>query len=241
MRGGDARRVIIFHRQRRHRQDYNYEGLITRLMTRRRSTGSGKVFVTASTGAAAVLCRGTTLHSFAGIGHGKESTQQLIMKLSKAARKRWGQCSTLVIDEISMIDGTLLDKIDAVGRSARGDYSKPFGGVQVIVSGDFMQLPPVKRNRFAFEADVWPTAFGANQFCLTRVFRQRDQSAVSLLNGPVLAAPRPCDAPSNHGARPRIGRRHRADELFALNAQVDAVNKQRLWSSAALRRLLARY
>ena len=76
------------------------KALITRLMTRRRSTGSGKVFVTASTGAAAVLCRGTTLHSFAGIGHGKESTQQLIMKLSKAARKRWGQCSTLVLSLI---------------------------------------------------------------------------------------------------------------------------------------------
>ena len=84
----------------------------------------------------------------------------LIAKLSKAARKRWGQASTLVIDEISMIDGTLLDKIDAVGRAARGS-SRPFGGVQVIVCGDFMQLPPVKVSRFAFEADVWPTAFGS--------------------------------------------------------------------------------
>ena len=207
------------------------KALITRLMTRRRSTGSGKVFVTASTGAAAVLCRGTTLHSFAGIGHGKESTQQLIMKLSKAARKRWGQCSTLVIDEISMIDGTLLDKIDAVGRSARGDYSKPFGGVQVIVSGDFMQLPPVKRTKFAFEADVWPTAFGTNQFCLTRVFRQRDQSFVSLLNElrvgraseatcATLKATEARGLTAVNGIEPT--------KLFARNVDVDAVNKRKL-------------
>ena len=207
------------------------KALITRLMTRRRSMGGGKVFVTASTGAAAVLCRGTTLHSFAGIGHGKESTQQLIMKLSKAARKRWGQCSTLVIDEISMIDGTLLDKIDAVGRSARGDYSKPFGGVQVIISGDFMQLPPVKATRFAFEADVWPTAFGSNQFCLTRVFRQRDQSFVSLLNELRVgrASPATCAKLQATAARGLTAVNGiEPTKLFARNVDVDAVNKRKL-------------
>ena len=200
--------------------------LITRLTTHRR----GKVFVTASTGAAAVLCRGTTLHSFAGIGLGKESTERLIMKLSKTARKRWGQCSTLVIDEISMIDGTLLDKIDAVGRAARGS-SRPFGGVQVIVCGDFMQLPPVKVSRFAFEADVWPTAFGANQFCLTRVFRQSDQSFVSLLNelrvgraSPATCATLQATVARGLGAIDGI----EPTKLFARNVQVDAINKQRL-------------
>jgi ATP-dependent DNA helicase PIF1 len=200
--------------------------LITRLTER----GSGKVFVTASTGAAAVLCRGTTLHSFAGIGLGKESAERLIMKLSKAARKRWGQASTLVIDEISMIDGTLLDKIDAVGRAARRS-SRPFGGVQVIVSGDFMQLPPVKVSRFAFEADVWSTAFGANQFCLTRVFRQHDQSFVSLLNelrvgraSPATCATLQATVARGLGAVDGI----EPTKLFARNVQVDAINKQRL-------------
>ena len=200
--------------------------LITRLPQR----GRGKVFVTASTGAAAVLCRGTTLHSFAGIGLGKESTGMLIAKLSKAARKRWGQASTLVIDEISMIDGTLLDKIDAVGRAARGS-SRPFGGVQVIVCGDFMQLPPVKVSRFAFEADVWPTAFGANQFCLTRVFRQSDQSFVSLLNelrvgraSPATCATLQATVARGLGAIDGI----EPTKLFARNVQVDAINKQRL-------------
>jgi ATP-dependent DNA helicase PIF1 len=200
--------------------------LIERLTQR----GSGKVFVTASTGAAAVLCKGTTLHSFAGIGLGKEDARKLIMKLSKAARKRWGQASTLVIDEISMIDGTLLDKIDAVGRAARGS-SRPFGGVQVIVSGDFMQLPPVKVSRFAFEADVWSTAFGANQFCLTRVFRQSDQSFVSLLNelrvgraSPATCATLQATAARGLGAVDGI----EPTKLFARNVQVDAINKQRL-------------
>ena len=112
--------------------------LIARLQQRSLGAGTGKVFVTASTGAAAVLCGGTTLHSFAGVGLGEESAGFLISKLPKLARKRWNVCSTLIIDEISMIDGDLLDKIDAVARAARGEeeesnWSKPFGGVQVIV------------------------------------------------------------------------------------------------------------
>jgi len=204
--------------------------LITRLIKRCRSTGSGKVFVTASTGAAAVLCRGTTLHSFAGVDLGKESAERLVAKLSRAARKRWRQCSTLVIDEISMIDGSLLDKIDAVGRAARGT-SKSFGGVQVVVSGDFMQLPPVNATGYAFDAEVWPTAFGANQFCLTRVFRQRDASFVSLLNELRVgrASPATCatlQATAARGLEAVNG--VEPTKLFARNAQVDAMNRRRL-------------
>jgi hypothetical protein len=101
----------------------------------------------------------------------------------------------------------------------------------VIVCGDFMQLPPVKATRFAFEADVWATAFGSNQFCLTRVFRQRDQSFVSLLNElrvgraseatcATLKATEARGLTAVNGVEPT--------KLFALNAQVDAVNKQKL-------------
>ena len=129
-----------------------------------------------------------------------------------------------------MIDGTLLDKIYAVGRAIKGS-AEPFGGVQVIVSGDFMQLPPVRVSKFAFDADIWPTAFGANQFCLTRVFRQRDVSFVSLLNelrvgraSPATCATLQATAARGleavNGVEPTI--------FFARNAQVDAMNRQRL-------------
>lgn len=80
-----------------------------------------------------------------------------------------------------MIEGDLLDKIDAVGRAARFS-DRPFGGVQLIVSGDFLQLPPVRVAKFAFEAAAWGAVFGSNQFCLTKVFRQKDASFIQILN-----------------------------------------------------------
>lgn len=86
-----------------------------------------------------------------------------------------------------MLDAELLEKLEYLGRKLRNS-SKPFGGIQLILSGDFYQLPPVPDRladttpRFAFEASCWPDLFASGQMkALTQVFRQRDDSFVKIL------------------------------------------------------------
>ncbi|KAH7276566.1 hypothetical protein KP509_39G012100 [Ceratopteris richardii] len=147
------------------------------------------VFVTASTGLAACAIGGTTLHSFAGIGLGIGEKGELARKVAtkRDAKKRWSDCKALIIDEISMIDGELFDKLEYIARSVRGPYfqNKVFGGIQLVVTGDFFQLPPVHPENpekyFAFQADCWNDCF-EYQVELTQVFRQSDLSFVQMLN-----------------------------------------------------------
>jgi ATP-dependent DNA helicase PIF1 len=97
--------------------------------------------------------------------------------------------STAQLMSVSMVDGVLLDKLDYIGRIIRND-EQPFGGLQVILSGDFFQLPPVDakrdpkapKTRFAFEAECWRDLIPAeNMLSLTRVFRQKENSFVDVL------------------------------------------------------------
>jgi ATP-dependent DNA helicase PIF1 len=144
------------------------------------------VHVTASTGIAGVNVGGTTLHSFSGLGLGNGPFQKLIHKMSPRAKKRWKNARILFIDEISMISAEFWDKVEQTARYMR-KTDLPFGGLQLIVTGDFLQLPPVIRNavpgtkRFAFEADSWSTCFGRNEYELTHVFRQSDRDFVDIL------------------------------------------------------------
>jgi len=91
--------------------------------------------ITASTGIASVNIGGTTLHSWAGIGLGQESEKNLVgkffgQKKFRNVLERWLQVKTLIIDEVSMIDGDLFDKLEYMARKLRHD-EKPFGGIQV--------------------------------------------------------------------------------------------------------------
>ena len=111
------------------------------------------VALTASTGIAATNIGGQTIHSWCGIGASQELRQSQVYGIRNGpAGRRIRAADTLVIDEISMLAGDTLQMVDYVCRTARGAYSKPFGGLQIIV-GDFFQLPPVtfKQWRFAFE------------------------------------------------------------------------------------------
>ena len=102
-------------------------------------------FATASTGAAASLIGGTTLHAFAGIGTGNGTLEHCISLASRESHAViWRRCCCLVIDEISMIDAEFFDKLEAVARSVRRNRM-PFGGIQLVLCGDFCQLPPVSK------------------------------------------------------------------------------------------------
>lgn len=103
-------------------------------------------FPTASTGAAACHIGGTTLHAFAGIGIGSGTLEHCIQMASQEHRAaQWRKCRCLVIDEISMIDAEYFDKLEAVARRVRNNR-KPFGGIQLVLCGDFLQLPPVTKD-----------------------------------------------------------------------------------------------
>ncbi|XP_015575430.2 ATP-dependent DNA helicase PIF1 isoform X1 [Ricinus communis] len=155
----------------------------------KRAHGSSGVVVTASTGSAACAIKGQTLHSFAGFGIGDGDPKALLERVVRNSRacKRWNQVKVLVVDEISMIGGNTFDTLEFIARQIRGS-NNVWGGIQLIVSGDFFQLPLVLKKsnpsgkEFAFEADCWNRSFHA-QVEITKVFRQTDPQLINLLQG----------------------------------------------------------
>jgi ATP-dependent DNA helicase PIF1 len=151
-----------------------------------------EIQVTALTGCAAVLlnCKAKTLHSWAHIGLGNGSIEQLVTKIkkNKFSKNLWKSTEILVVDEVSMLSLKLFNVLNEIGKVIRGNQ-KPFGGIQVIFSGDFFQLPPVgdkeepDTQRFCFESDDWNAVFHRdNQIQLKKIFRQTDNTYASILN-----------------------------------------------------------
>jgi ATP-dependent DNA helicase PIF1 len=134
----------------------------------------------AMTGCAALLIghKAKTLHSWAGVGLGKEDVDTLYSRIVKngRAKKNWKTTDVLVIDEISMATPDLLDKLNHLGKRLR-KCNKPFGGIQILFVGDFYQLPPVSKGAqetlFAFESNAW-TETVDRIMELTIIQRQKD-------------------------------------------------------------------
>lgn len=100
------------------------------------------VAVTASTGIASTHINGQTIHSWSSIGVATALTDQLLKLIRSRRRRKIQATDILVIDEVSMMHAWLFDMVDQVCRIIRHD-PRPFGGMQVVLSGDFFQLPPV--------------------------------------------------------------------------------------------------
>ncbi|THV06110.1 hypothetical protein K435DRAFT_626600, partial [Dendrothele bispora CBS 962.96] len=218
--------------------------LLREIIKLRGGSASHSLGITASTGIAAVNIGGTTLHSWAGIGLGQEDVEKYVGKFFGQkkvyhVRDRWQNVKTLIIDEVSMLDGGLFDKLEEIARRMRKD-SSPFGGIQLVLSGDFSQLPPVPGRpqngvpaptpKFSFEAKSWNRCIG-QPVTLTKVFRQRDQvEFVNMLNemrtgrvtGDALRIFQGLSAPRKYadGIEPT--------ELYPLRYQVDTANSSRL-------------
>lgn len=150
------------------------------------------IHVTAMTGCASILlnCKAKTLHSWAGIGLGNGTTEYLINKIkkNKFLKAIWKATEILVVDEVSMLSLKLFEMLNAIGKAVRGNL-KPFGGIQLIFSGDFFQLPPVgdkdepDTQRFCFESAEWNTVFHRScQIQLIKIFRQTDEVYSIILN-----------------------------------------------------------
>ena len=116
--------------------------------------------VTASTGIAATHLSGMTIHSWSGMGLHSQMSHEQIANLRKNSRlsSRFKKTRVLIIDEISMLDGARLDLINQICRQFK-DADKPFGGLQIILSGDLFQLPPVTKHGqtidFVYTAQAW--------------------------------------------------------------------------------------
>jgi ATP-dependent DNA helicase PIF1 len=148
--------------------------------------------VCALTGCAAVLleCKAKTIHSWAGIGLGNGTTEHYIKKIMKNGflKRTWKSVDILVIDEVSMMSYKLFGLLDSVGKAVRRNR-EPFGGIQLIFSGDFYQLPPVgdkdepETIQFCFESPLWFETFRPeNHVQLKKIFRQNDPVYQRILN-----------------------------------------------------------
>ncbi|HEY5442280.1 MAG TPA: HRDC domain-containing protein [Candidatus Saccharimonadales bacterium] len=139
------------------------------------------VGVTASTGIAATHMNGMTLHSWAGLGMGDAIDIERILAKS-SLKKRMAETRVLIIDEVSMLDGHVLDAVDAITRGFK-DKTKPFGGLQVVLSGDLFQLPPVTRTGepfFVFNSEAWKSM--SLKICyLEEQHRQDDSNLLGIL------------------------------------------------------------
>jgi len=143
------------------------------------------VAVTASTGVAATHMNGTTLHSWSGLGIRESLTKNDIKKMLKKPylRKHYRNTRVLIIDEVSMLTADQFDAIENAARQFRASF-EPFGGMQVICSGDFFQLPPINKNgqaKFVVDSHAWKSM--DMKICyLEEQHRQTDKNLFALLS-----------------------------------------------------------
>ena len=203
---------------------------------------------TALTGCAALLlgCEASTLHSWAGIGLGKDDVADLVFKIQRngRAKKHWKQTDVLIIDEISMLTLDLLDKLDDIGKRMRRS-DKPFGGIQLLLVGDFCQLPPVMKDcdlQFAFESSRWSTIV-QKTIELKEIHRQKDPVFQTVLGE---ARRGSLSVESIALLKARIGldwkkQKIRPTLLFPKNAEVDMINTANLKALKGIRPFEAGY
>ena len=139
----------------------------------------------ASTGAAAVLIEGRTFHSFFGLGILEGGSKKTIKKALKNGKllERLRNCSQVVIDEVSMLSGEVLETAEQIARKARKSHD-PWGGIRVVAVGDFAQLPPVNRydekKDWAFCHSIWEKS-QFQEICLKTTVRFVDSEFYSIL------------------------------------------------------------
>ncbi|NMN01143.1 ATP-dependent endonuclease [Bifidobacterium sp. DSM 109958] len=228
--------------------------VLNRFIAAARKRGAS-VAVTASTGIASTHIDGQTIHSWSGVGVATALTANLLRTIRTRRRRKIEATDVLVIDEVSMMHAWLFDMVDEVCRAIRRD-PRPFGGLQVVVSGDFFQLPPVSvsgrnrdvlapspefvasRERYA-RAGRNPEGFVTESFAwdalkpvtcyLTEQHRQDDGRLLGVLTDIRDGAVTQADRDTlvtRLGAIPEPGQA--AVNLFPVNRQADALNDLRL-------------
>jgi len=199
----------------------------------RRAKADGKfVSVTATTGLAATHVNGSTIHAWSGMGVLDYLPARFADNLPKGRRDIILGTDVLVIDEISMLHDFRLDLVDQICRVVRRNDNEPFGGIQVVLCGDFFQLPPVTRSGdapagFVTRSQVWEELDPVICY-LQEQHRQDDDSFLDILN-----ALRGGDVRRHHAEA--LLERQGADlrqgditELHTTNVDVDRINATKL-------------
>ncbi len=188
--------------------------------------------ITASTGIAATHIGGMTIHSWSGIGISKTLSRNDLLAIANQERilDRVSSCAVLIIDEISMLDGQTLGLVDAVCRTVRKSNA-PFGGIQVVLVGDFFQLPPVSRfgepePQFAFNSNTWLAAEPTVCY-LSEHHRQDDAIFLQVLKA-VRSGCIDDDDKAHLLARHATHTTEDIPKLFSHNTNVDDVNAREL-------------
>lgn len=160
--------------------------LLNKFIRRARAEGKA-VAITATTGLAATHLNGTTIHAWSGMGVRDGLDGMFFNKISKQRSELIVKADILIIDEISMLHDFRLDMVEEITRTIRGG-DRPFGGLQVVLCGDFFQLPPVNRGdarqgSFVTSSNIWLQ--NAFEVCyLEEQHRQSDDELYStILNG----------------------------------------------------------
>lgn len=191
------------------------------------------VSVTATTGLAATHLGGTTIHSWAGIGVTDSIPSGFAEHMAKGRREIIEKTDVLVIDEVSMLHDFRLDMVDEVCRVVRKEPDLPFGGIQLIMSGDFFQLPPINRGdsragSFVVNSNVWQELDPTICY-LEEQHRQDDEQLIDILN-----AIRAGDVRRYHAeillARTEVypDDLEQLTELHTVNVDVDVMNEAKL-------------
>lgn len=136
---------------------------------------------TAFTGVAALNIGGSTLHSFFGVGLAKGTREKILVKVMKRKDVKLKICNTeiLIIDEISMVGKNFFELLDYIAQNVR-NCNKPFGGIKIIASGDFLQLPPID-DEFVFNSEVWKSC-NFKIIKMEKFYRFTDQSYIEMLS-----------------------------------------------------------
>ncbi len=190
--------------------------------------------VTATTGVAAINVSGETYHRFMGIGLGEGPEREFVARMQIPQQKqKILDTDVLLIDEISMMRPEMFDKLDGALKKVRGDW-RPYGGIQLVLVGDFFQLPPVPPDgtprgtpaRHCFQAKSWEHCV-PNTYELTRIYRQQSDPVFASILQEIRRGR--CDASAQRALEACIRPTpsspwDRITELYTTNKMVDAKN-----------------
>jgi uracil-DNA glycosylase len=195
-----------------------------------------RIQMCAMTGCAALLLghKAKTLHSWAGIGLGKATVSELYTKIrrNQKSMRNWLCTDLLIIDEVSMMTAELLDKLNEIAKKIRSNR-KPFGGIQILLVGDFFQLPPVNKSDevtiFAFESEAWKETI-TTCIELTEIQRQKDEIFQNVLKEARKGAlsKESCEILSKYQGRNWRDNKIRPTLLFPRRSEVDMINDSNL-------------